>query len=95
LECSYKTNLAESSIASSEFNARESRFCPYKKWKRYWFSRKFSKELGLLKILHDGTRLIITYDSIPSLLTVGDDLYQLNGDNQEFLGNRRLILKVG
>jgi hypothetical protein len=63
-------------------------FCPYTKNENVTdFHGNSAQGIGVKKILHDGTRLIITYDS-PSLLTVGDDLYQLNGDNQEFWGNR-------
>jgi hypothetical protein len=41
------------------------------------FHGNSAQGIGVIKdFTYDGTRLIITYDSIPSLLTVGDDLYQ-------------------
>jgi hypothetical protein len=88
-DATIKSNLTESAIKTTEFNARESRYFAYVRRNEQQEDLHGNAAQGIGNILafnYDGTLLTITYDSIPSLLNVGDRLYQLNGSDQEFLG---------
>ncbi len=79
-----KTNFTESTIKKSEFNQRESK----------WFAHTRKNELS--DDLTDRTQGIgvitgvngneITFAQIPTLVSVGEVLCQLNGSNQEEIG---------
>lgn len=79
-----KTNFTESTIKKSEFNQRESK----------WFAHTRKNELS--NDLTDRTQGIgvitgvnaneISFSQIPTLVSVGEVLYQLNGSDQEEIG---------
>lgn len=88
-DATIKTNLTQSTIASAEFNQRESRYFAYVRRTEGGSDLHGMAAQGLgniVSFVYDGTYLIITYDALSTLLSVGDDLYQLNGGTQEFLG---------
>lgn len=79
------TNYTESTIASAEFNTRESR--------QFSFMRKNDNSSDLRGHTTQGIGAIassagttITFPQVPQLVDVGNELYQLNGMAQELIG---------
>ena len=80
-----KTNLSYGNIKASEYNKRESNF--------YAYIRKNEDDrdlnglavqgIGVISLV-DGTN--ITFSELPTLLNVGDKLYQVNGFVQDEIG---------
>lgn len=88
-EVSVKTNLANSTIKSSEFDQRESRQFAYlrKNEDATDFHGNSVQGIGVITAVTTvGTVRTITYNTIPNFVSIGDKLYQLNGSVQEYLG---------
>jgi hypothetical protein len=86
---SVKTNLANSTIKSSEFDQRESRQFAYlrKNEDATDFHGNSVQGIGVITgVTIVGTVRTITYSTIPNFVSIGDKLYQLNGSIQEYLG---------
>lgn len=81
----FKTNLTESTIAAPEFNTRESR--------QFSFIRK-NEAAGSLRgnaaqgigVVVSVTGFAVAFNRIPDLVSVGDQLYQINVEAQELIG---------
>jgi hypothetical protein len=80
-----ETNLANSTIKTEEFNQRESRFFAH--------TRKNENENDLhdsaqgIGVINNNVGNVIFFNFIPDLICVGDKLYQLNNNSNEFIGN--------
>jgi len=88
-EVAVKTNLANSTIKSSEFDQRESRQFAYlrKNEDATDFHGNSVQGIGvIIGVTTVGTVRTITYSTIPNFVSIGDKLYQLNGNVQEYLG---------
>ena len=88
-EVAVKTNLANSTIKSSEFDQRESRQFAYlrKNEDATDFHGNSVQGIGvIIGVTTVGTVRTITYSTIPNFVSIGDKLYQLNGSVQEYLG---------
>jgi len=88
-EVAVKTNLANSTIKSSEFDQRESRQFAYlrKNEDATDFHGNSVQGIGvIIGVTTVGTVRTITYNAIPNFVSIGDKLYQLNGSVQEYLG---------
>jgi len=78
------TNLTNSTITKAEFNQRESR----------WFSyiRKNENDLDLNGTVQGIGNIVsvslqdITFNEVSNAVSIGDNLYQLNGTTQELIG---------
>lgn len=80
-----KTNMAESTLDSSEFNARESRYFAYirKNENNTDFTGHTAQGIGVIVSLLAN---VITFKFVSDMLAVGDGLFQLNGDGDELIG---------
>jgi hypothetical protein len=88
-EAVVNTNFANSTIKSTEFEQKESRHFAYlrKNEDVNDFHGNAVQGIGVIKsITTTGTVRTITYNAIPNYVSVGDKLYQLNGNAQEYLG---------
>jgi hypothetical protein len=79
-----ETNLANSTIAATEFNNRES------KWMAHIRKNEDSTDItdrvqGIGNIVSSATTTI-TYANVPDMVNVGDVLYQLNSGTPELIG---------
>ncbi|MBC7845575.1 MAG: hypothetical protein H7Y10_03685 [Flavobacterium sp.] len=84
-----KTNLANSTIKNTEFNQRESRQFAYlrKNEDSNDLHGNTAQGIGVITgVTTVGTVRTITYNTIPNFVSIGDKLYQLNGNVQEYLG---------
>jgi len=84
-----KTNFANSTVKASEFNQRESRQFAYlrKNEDSNDLHGNTAQGIGVIVgISTVGTVRTITYNAVPNFVSVGDKLYQLNGELQEYLG---------
>lgn len=79
------TNLTESSLTTSNFNTRESR--------QFSFIRGNERSGALTGNAAQGIGVasavasnLVSFSTIPSLISVGDILFQLNGQSQEEIG---------
>lgn len=84
-ETAVKTNLSNGTIKASEYTQRESNF--------YAYIRKNEDSADLHGLSAQGIGVItvvagtnITFAELPTLLNVGDNLYQLNGSMQQQIG---------
>lgn len=79
-----ETNLTNSTIKSTEFNKRESRFFAH--------TRKNEDESDLhdtaqgIGVIISSSSTIISFTFIPELVGFGEKLYQLNGPDHELIG---------
>ena len=79
-----KTNYTNSTIEKSEFNQRESRWFAYiRKNEDKKDLRGVTQGIGFITSITDN---VITYNEIPGSINIGDELYQLNGENKELIG---------
>lgn len=78
------TNLTESTIAASEFNTRESRQFSFIRGNEGSTLRgNAAQGIGVISTVNT---LNVVFDMLPDLISAGDVLYQLNGENQVELG---------
>ena len=80
-----KTNYTNSTIKDSEFNNRESRYFAYIRGNENTEDLHGLSALGL-GIVKSITGTNIEYYSIPSILSVGDSVYQINNNQKELVG---------
>jgi len=84
-----ETNMANSTIKKEEFNQRESHQFAYlrKNENANDLHGNTANGIGvILNVTTVGSTRTITYSSISNYISTGDKLYQLNGNEQEFLG---------
>lgn len=86
-----KTNMAESTLDSSEFNARESRYFAYirKNENNTDFTGHTAQGIG---VIVSSLANVITFKFVSDMLAVGDGLFQLNGDGDELIGTITAIV---
>lgn len=78
------TNFTNSTIADTEFNQRESRWFGYiRKNESTTDLRTVTQGIGNILGVLGG---VVTFDSVPSMVSVGDTLYQMNGATKEIVG---------
>jgi hypothetical protein len=79
-----ETNLANSTITVDEFNQRES------KWMAHIRKNEDSSDITDraqgIGVIVSVSGLVITFASIPTMVNIGDNLYQLNGSVPELIG---------
>lgn len=80
-----KTNMANSTVKSTEFNQRESRHFAYLR-KNEDSSDLHGNAAQGIGVIVSFTGLKITFSSVSDFVSVGDQLYQLNGSVKEFIG---------
>jgi hypothetical protein len=80
-----KTNMAESTLDSSEFNARESRYFAYirKNENNTDFTGHTAQGIG---VIVSSLTNVITFNFVSDMIAVGDGLFQLNGGGDELIG---------
>lgn len=85
-----KTNYTESTIESSEFNKRESRFFSHIRKNEDQNDLHGSTAQGIGNIV-SSTGLTITFDMVSDTVSIGDILFQVNGSVNEQIGVISLI----
>jgi hypothetical protein len=80
-----KTNLTQGEIKKEEFNTRESRQFSFIRGDQTPGSLSGNSAQGIGVIL-SYTGLVISFATIPDLINIGDQLYQINVSNQELIG---------
>ena len=80
-----KTNMSESVLLKSEFKTKESR--------KFAYLRKNEDDLDLhghsaqgIGVIESNSGVNVTFGSLTSTTSIGDDLYQVNGSNNELIG---------
>lgn len=84
-----ETNFTNSRIEKEEFNKRESRYFSYirKNQDETNYHGNTANGIGVITgFSYLGNVLTLTYNAVPNYISVGDNIYQLNGSVQEFLG---------
>ena len=84
MECRHRTNYTESSLVKENFLQKESR------WFAYLRQNETSGELrgsayGIGGIVSSASN-VINFDEVTEAISVGDELYQVNGSNQQLIG---------
>lgn len=83
-KASLKTNLTNSTIEKSEFNQRESRWFAYiRKNENDSDLRSSTQGIGAILSIEDNT---ITFSQLPGGVSIGDELFQINGEEKEKIG---------
>lgn len=78
------TNYTESTIAANEFSTRESRQMTFIRGNEGSSLRgNATQGIGRIQVI-DG--FVLTFTRIPDMLSIGDELYQLNGAAEELIG---------
>lgn len=85
-ETELETNLTKSTIHKNEFNQRESRFFAHTRTNEDINDFHGNKVQGIGVIL-SSSGTTIDFNSVSELVNVGDKLFQLNGSNNEFIGD--------
>jgi len=80
-----KTNMANSTIKSTEFNQRESRQFAYLRKNENGNDLHGNTAQGI-GVIQSVLGLNITFSTIPNFVSIGDQLYQLNESVQELIG---------
>jgi hypothetical protein len=80
-----KTNYSESTIAASEFNSRESRWFAYIRKNEIATDLNGNSAQGIGSII-SSSGLNITFNFIPGIVSIGDDIYKVDGDNNILMG---------
>jgi len=84
-DATIKTNLTESTIKSTEFNTRESRHFAYVRRNEIAADLHGHSGIGIGNII-SAVGFTVTLLAVPSLLSIGDKLWQLNGAIEEPIG---------
>lgn len=79
------TNLANSTVKQSEFNQRESRHFAYLRKNENSNDLHGNTAQGIGVILSH-TGLTVTFRLVSGFVSIGDELYQMNGAEQELIG---------
>lgn len=79
-----ETNLTNSTITVDEFNNRESKWMAHTR-KNESVTDITDRAQGIGNIV-SVLGSVITYSAVPTMVNIGDSLYQLNGSTQELIG---------
>jgi len=82
------TNYTESTIKAAEYQTKESRQFAHTRRNEAAGTLKGNAGQGVGRVIGfaSGGTLLVQFRQVPTLVVVGDSLYQLNGANQELLG---------
>mgnify|MGYP003644575557 CR=1 FL=1 len=79
-----ETNLTNSTISVDEFNNKESKWMAHTR--KNEDSADITDRAQGIGVIISFSGLVITFTSIPTMVNVGDNLYQLNGSVPELIG---------
>lgn len=79
------TNYTDSIITKDEFNNRESRWFSYIRKNEDSTDLRGHTSQGIGNIVSSAST-VITFGVVPDFANIGDQLYQLNGSNQQLIG---------